>query len=263
MKKNILFTDIDSTLIINSKEQKYLDKNKYVCVSKKYGIPAGFMSVENYNKLHELNKLFTIIPITSRCLNSYLDIDFGFIPEFSLVDNGAILLEHNSVNKNWVNESESRIKDFLPEYKRIRKTMMLNDYYEKWGSPFVLDFKTEKQDVNGEKLLCILTEKFKSFIFYPSKTYKSIIVISPTNTKAENVKRFMRKYNIKRELSNTKNEYKVFIAGDSQADWPMLKLTKNSFGIDDGPAQNKYNKDEFKKNISGFTSFILNSLLTK
>lgn len=256
MKNKVFFTDLDSTLIVNSKDPKYRDEKKYVCVSRKYGQPAGFISIENYRKLQELSKRVTIIPITSRCLNSYMDIDLGFTPEYSLVENGAILMEGNTVNKRWLNNSELRILGCQTIYSEIRKILIENGYYEKWGSAFLIDFAASNPD--KEKMTKIIQElkiQYPNIRIYPTSSYKGISFITEKITKETTVSRFMNTFGLKDE--------NVFAAGDAEPDWEMLFMFENSYGLDDGYAKHKFDKQEWKEDIDSFTSFVLDSILEK
>lgn len=202
MKQKILFTDLDSTLILNSGAPKYLDETKYVCVSRKYGRPSGFMRLDNFQKLQEVNKIYTVIPITSRCLTSYMDVNLGFTPEYSLVDNGAILLNGREILTKWMMNSETSIENSCEVFKKCREYLISLGYFEKWGSPFVLDFSTKRKDLNipavREGLLKDMLNPEKSPIAkstldgvinnYISGSLHSILIVNSKMTKEKSIK---------------------------------------------------------------------------
>lgn len=253
MKNKIFFTDLDSTMIVNSKESKYRDETKYVCVSKKYGQPAAFMTIENYQKLKELSEQVTIIPITSRCLSSYMDIDLGFTPEYALIENGAILLENNVVNKRWINNSELRLLGCQPIYSEIRKKLIENGYYEKWGSAFLIDFISDNPEKERmTKVIEELKKEFSNIRFYPTTSYKGISFVTEKITKATTISRFMNTFGLK--------DTNIFVAGDAEPDWEMLFMFENSYGLSDSYAKHKFDKQKWKDDINSFTSFILDSI---
>lgn len=274
MKQKIFFTDLDSTLILNSGDPKYLDETKYVCVSRKYNRPSGFMRLANFQKLQEVNKVYTVIPITSRCLTSYMDVNLGFTPEYSLIDNGAILLNGREILTKWMMDSETSIENSCEVFKKCREYLISLGYFEKWGSPFVLDFSTKRKDLNipiiREELLKDILDYEKSPIAkytldgvinnYISGNLHSILIVNSKMTKEKSIKRF---------IDCVVNHYdlgKIYVAGDSTPDFGMLKAFENSFGTAESPANTKFNmdSDDFREdtdNISEFTSFILDKLL--
>lgn len=274
MKQKIFFTDLDSTLILNSGNPKYLDETKYVCVSRKYGRPSGFMRLDNFQKLQEVNKIYTVIPITSRCLTSYMDVNLGFTPEYSLVDNGAILLNGREILTKWMMDSETSIENSCEVFKKCREYLISLGYFEKWGSPFVLDFSTKRKDLNNleikEEFLKGISNPDESPIAkytldgvinnYISGSLHSILIVNSKMTKEKSIKRFIDYVGNHDDIGN------VYVAGDSAPDFGMLKAFENSFGTVESPANTKFSmgSGDFSKdadNISEFTSFILDKLL--
>lgn len=274
MKQKIFFTDLDSTLILNSGDPKYLDETKYICISRKYNRPSGFMRLDNFQKLQEVNKVYTVIPITSRCLTSYMDVNLGFTPEYSLVDNGAILLNGREILTKWMMESETSIENSCEIFRKCREYLISLGYFEKWGSPFVLDFSTKRKDLNipavREGLLKDMLNPEKSPIAkstldgvinnYISGSLYSILIVNSKMTKEKSIKRFIDCVGNHDDFGN------IYVAGDSAPDYCMLKAFENSFGTVESPANTKFSmgSDDFSKdadNISEFTSFILDKLL--
>ena len=274
MKQKIFFTDLDSTLILNSGDPKYLDETKYVCVSRKYSRPSGFMRLDNFQKLQEVNKIYTVIPITSRCLTSYMDVNLGFTPEYSLVDNGAILLNDREILTRWMIDSETNLETSYDAFKNCREYLISLGYFEKWGSPFVLDFSTKRKDLDipivRKGLLKDILKPEKSPIAkytldgvinnYISGSLRSIVIVNSKMTKEKSIKRFIDC------VVNHDDLGKIYVAGDSTPDFGMLKAFENSFGTVESPANTKFSmgSDDFRKdadNINEFTSFILDKLL--
>ena len=73
-KRRLWATDMDSTLICNQPVNKF-----GVCVAVKGGKNTSFMKNETYDKLMKLINCedINILPITSRCRTSYLNIYFN------------------------------------------------------------------------------------------------------------------------------------------------------------------------------------------
>lgn len=255
MFKPIWFTDIDSTIILNSKDTKYLDESKYHCVSYKCGKPSGFMSVQNFNLLQEIQKRCMVVPVTSRCLSSYMDIHLGFTPELALIENGAILLDGYTVSKTWINESEKLLEPYMNDYSKIREYLISRGYTEKWGSTYLLDFHTRSEKSEIERME--IQEHLSKYEGIQSFVGKSSVIVTHTMNRKE--------FNIGRLVKYIKicPKRKIIVSGDSQADWGMLAMTTHSYGLDDSPAYNKFNKEEFDEHLENFLDWVMYSVYCK
>ena len=81
---NILFTDLDNTLIYSKKT----DIAEKIPVELYNGEINSFMSKYSYELLHKLNEMLLIVPITTRTYIQYSRIDLGFNPKYVLCANG-------------------------------------------------------------------------------------------------------------------------------------------------------------------------------
>ena len=108
-KRKLWATDMDGTLICNQPVNKY-----GICVAVKGGKNSSFMKNETYDKLMKLINCedINILPITSRCRTSYLNIYFNKFFDRALVENGAILVSNNKQEEiEWITESREIIKE--------------------------------------------------------------------------------------------------------------------------------------------------------
>ena len=102
---NILFTDLDNTLIYSKKT----DIAEKIPVELYNGEVNSFMSKHSYELLHKLNEMLLIVPITTRTYIQYSRIDFGFNPKYVLCANGGILLKDGIKSDEWYAKSEDHV----------------------------------------------------------------------------------------------------------------------------------------------------------
>lgn len=276
--KPYLFIDIDSTLIVNSKDDKYRNSEAYVVVGHKGGETMGYMSVENYKLLHYLRGYYTIIPVTSRNYQSYRSVNFGFEPEWALVENGARLVYGGKLveGTSWGIESESNLKPYRDLYSALITIITDLGYIRKANSEHILDFYypadgdyTPVQNKKREQLCDWLrwlssTLSAMPIEVYISKNMHSILITYLKNKKSSGIHRLLK--HIHKNLSSP-YIYKIlkqsYAAGDSEADWGMLGIVGESYGVGDSPATHNLSENEFNKDKESFTSFILTSLANK
>ena len=111
---NILFTDLDNTLIYSKKT----DIAEKIPVELYNGEVNSFMSKHSYELLHKLNEMLLIVPITTRTYIQYSRIDFGFNPKYVLCANGGILLKDGIKSDEWYKESLDIVKPSSDEREK-------------------------------------------------------------------------------------------------------------------------------------------------
>ena len=186
----------------------------------------------------------------------------------------AILLNGREILTRWIIDSETNLETSYDAFKKCREYLISLGYFEKWGSPFVLDFSTKRKDLGNlevrEEFLKSISNPDESPIAkytldrvinnYISESLHSILIVNSKMAKEKSIKRFIDC------VGNHDDPRKIYVAGDSAPDFGMLKAFENSFGTVESPANNKFSmgSDDFRKdadNISKFTSFILDKLL--
>lgn len=250
----IFATDLDSTIIVN-KPPKNLDG--YICISE---TPRGksYISQNNLNKLIKINNLAKIIPITTRGLVSYNTINLGFSFEFALVDNGAILLHNNKIDKEWLKESQEIFKNGKPFFDIAYNYLESNGFKTKTNSEFTIDFNIkdmtlEERDYHYEKLVELIGDKFDVFkAGYNENGLKGIYATYKDFNKGDSLKRLIKKLG---------KIDKVIVAGDSGSDWSMMKQTLNSIGLSDSPSQYQFEKEKFKNYTYDYIDFVIDTVL--
>ena len=102
----LFFADIDNTLIYSYKHnignetigvEFYPEKNKMI----------SFMTKTSWELLQKAAEKVIFIPTTTRTMEQYQRINFGFTPMYALVCNGGVLLENGQENTQWYVDSRS------------------------------------------------------------------------------------------------------------------------------------------------------------
>lgn len=250
----IFATDLDSTIIVN-KPPKNLDG--YICVSE---TPRGksYISQDNLNKLIQINNLAKMIPVTTRGIVSYNTINFGFPFEYALVDNGAILLHNNEIDKEWIEESRKIFEDGKSLFDITYNYLESNGFKTKTNSEFTIDFNVrdmtlEERDYHYEKLVELIGDKFDVFkTGHNENGLKGIYATYKEFNKGDSLKRFIK------DLGTID---KLIVAGDSGSDWPMMEQTPYSVGLSDSPAKYVFEKEKYKNYTYDYIDFVIDTIL--
>lgn len=240
-----LFTDLDSTIITTQGNEENIVPVSHT----KRG--TSYIKETNLKKFQELSKELQIIPVTTRGIVSYNTIDLGVPFSHALLDSGAILLINGEVDKTWLKESENIFKSERELFQVGKNYLESQGFRSKTDSPFVIDYRLEvineeKQAIAFEELNALIGEKFDVF----KAGNRGIFATHKELNKGKNLIRFQKKY----------GKDSMITAGDSEADWPMLKISDKSIGLTDSPATYQFNKDTFKENNYLFLDFVLDSI---
>lgn len=240
-----LFTDLDSTIITTKKGEENI-----VPISK---TPRGtsYIKETNLKKLQELSREIQIIPVTTRGIVSYNTINLGIDFSYALLDSGAILLVNGEIDIAWLGESEDIFQSEIELFEKGKSYLENQGFRSKTDSPFVIDYRLEvideeKQRIAFEGLKSLIGEKFDVF----KAGNRGIFATHKELNKGKNLIRFQKEY----------GKDSMITAGDSEADWPMLKISDKSIGLTDSPATYQFNKDTFKENNYLFLDFVLDSI---
>ncbi len=267
-KKVILvFSDIDGTLIQKAKEGDNVEG--LVPVSKtKYG--CSYMTAEQIKNLQQLDNEIEIVLTTSRGLESYETIHFGFTPEHVLIESGSVLITEGKKDEQWDNQVKEDImgEDFklLQKIKEIVCSSGYSMKYEK--NEYLLDFvdkeyleeknedkKQTKFDTLQKKLLGD-PEIGNKFICYSHNN--GLTVVYKGLDKGEMIERY--KQRIKKEYGISDEDLFTVSMGDSAADSTMFKITDYSFGTKGSGATFEYEISKTLESKLGFTDFIFKGL---
>lgn len=170
----------------------------------------------------EILNSIKVIPVTSRCEQSYKNIYLKSFFSDALVDNGAILVTDDTILYNlWIKKSREIVNEDSETLHKIKSILKEYGLQDKWGSEFTADFF--RKDISKNEILEISTllKKYEdNFLINIGKDY--VLVSYKKLSKGENIKRY----------ANLFNKNILLTAGDNLEDISMFKYSKYSIGKD-------------------------------
>ena len=226
---DILFTDLDNTLIYSKKT--YIKKRISVEVYK--GEDNSFMSKYSYELLKKLHEKLLIVPVTTRTYMQYERINLSIVPKYVLCANGGQLLKNGASDNEWylksleiiegsAAERQKAFKILEKDKRRIFECRNIDDLFIFTKCD---DMKAVVKDLKSElnlDLVEVLYNKEKLYIM-PKKL-----------NKADTVRRFINEYKGKR----------IFAAGDTEFDKGMIELADIGFAHKKLNIKNTFNEYE-------------------
>ena len=226
---DILFTDLDNTLIYSKKT--YIKKRISVEVYK--GEDNSFMSKYSYELLKKLHEKLLIVPVTTRTYMQYERINLSIVPKYVLCANGGQLLKNGASDNEWylksleiiegsAAERQKAFKILEKDKRRIFECRNIDDLFIFTKCD---DIKAVVKDLKSElnlDLVEVLYNKEKLYIM-PKKL-----------NKADTVRRFINEYKGKR----------IFAAGDTEFDKGMIELADIGFAHKKLNIKNTFNEYE-------------------
>ncbi|MBR1646684.1 MAG: HAD hydrolase family protein [Selenomonadaceae bacterium] len=213
----ILFAcDLDGTLIHSYK--KFRDGD--ICVEIYDGHEQSFISPRALDLLKKISAQIDFVPITTRSIAQYRRIFWteDFRPKVAVVANGSYLLdgdEQKNFLRDFVDEEISR------ELETLREKFSTDD---RFNICRIVDesflFLRRSDDFDGEI-------SFDTNLTV-GQTGKKIYLFPPRLNKGEALKKLSEKFPAD----------KIFCAGDSEIDFPMLELADEAFGFKFTPFDN-------------------------
>ena len=217
---NILFTDLDNTLIYSKKT----NIEEKIPVELYNGEINSFMSKYSYELLHKLNEMLLIVPITTRTYIQYSRIDLGFNPKYVLCANGGILLKDGIKSDEWYKESLDIVKLSSDErekaYAFLQKDKRRKFECRNIDDLFIFTKCDETEDVVRD-LESRLDMTKVEVLYNKDKLY----IMPKSLNKADTIKRFIREY--------AKEKVQMFAAGDTEFDIGMIELADIGFAHKD------------------------------
>ena len=226
---DILFTDLDNTLIYSKKT--YIKKRISVEVYK--GEDNSFMSKYSYELLKKLHEKLLIVPVTTRTYMQYERINLSIVPKYVLCANGGQLLKNGASDNEWylksleiiegsAAERQKAFKILEKDKRRIFECRNIDDLFIFTKCD---DIEAVVKDLKSElnlDLVEVLYNKEKLYIM-PKKL-----------NKADTVRRFINEYKGKR----------IFAAGDTEFDKGMIELADIGFAHKKLNMKNTFNEYE-------------------
>lgn len=125
MKKVILATDLDNTMIFSYKQKTSED----ICVEINKEKPQSYMTPAAIKLFDRLSEQLCLVPVTTRSVEQYQRITFSTTPSFALTANGAILLQNGEYHAEWCAESEKLVVPYRDEMQRLCADLSEQDLY--------------------------------------------------------------------------------------------------------------------------------------
>ena len=242
---NILFTDLDNTLIYSKKT----NIEEKIPVELYNGEINSFMSKYSYELLHKLNELLLIVPVTTRTYIQYGRIDLGITPKYVLCANGGILLKDGIKSDKWYKESLDIVKPSSDErenaYAFLQKDKRRKFECRNIDDLFIFTKCDETEDVVKD-LESRLDMTKVEVLYNKDKLY----IMPKSLNKADTIKRFIREY--------ATEKVQMFAAGDTEFDAGMIELADIGFAHKD---LNINSKNIFNDYEGLFSDFYLEKVL--
>lgn len=237
-KFNILFSDLDGTLIFSAKLRQVGD----IVIEFKNGEPISCITAR---QAELFPRLAGVIPVTTRSVEQYRRIEFarfGFSPEFALCDNGGTLFVNGNADEGWTEWSRGIAEECSDELSRFRELLELDprrSFETRLVDGLFLFTKSKEPPQTLEYLgrgeLC------ESFF-----TGEKVYVVPKKLSKGAAVKRLAEQL----ELSE------FAAAGDSLMDLPMLNAAATAVFTENIPAELVAAREKIRRPREGFPEFV-------
>lgn len=203
----ILFAcDLDNTLIHSYKKFREGD----ICVEIYDGREQSFISPRALDLLKKISARIFFVPVTTRSIEQYRRIFWAenFCPRFAVVANGAFFLDGA--------RQENFLREVVAPYEEELKLQLAAADEKIFSIARIVDesflFLKCREDFNAEKI-------FFDTSLTVQRTGKKIYLFPPRLNKGEALKLLTKKF----------SPEKIFAAGDSEIDLPMLELADVAF----------------------------------
>ena len=212
----ILTTDLDNTLIYSYKYD--IGKNKR-CAEIYQGREISFITEKTYELLKQLSEKIMIVPVTTRTREQYDRIDLGIKDfKYALVCNGGVLIENGEENKQWYDDSRKLTQK--SDSQIVRAIKLLKDDNEVcFEIRYIRELFVFTKSNTPEKTAACLRETLDN----------EKVDIFTNGTKVYAVPKGLDKGLALRRLRQKTGADRIFAAGDSEFDIPMLKEADKAF----------------------------------
>ena len=206
MKKVLFACDLDNTLIHSYKRRRADD----ICVEIYDGHEQSFISPKSLDLLKKIAEKIIFVPVTTRSIAQYRRIFWteDFFPRYAVVANGAYLLNGDN-QENFLQV----IAPYADELEVQREKFSTD---ENFNICRIVDesflFLRCRDEIDAEKI------SFDT-ILTAQHTGKKIYLFPPELNKGNALRRLIKKF----------SPEKIFCAGDSEIDLPMLELADVAF----------------------------------
>lgn len=238
-KFNVLFSDLDGTLIFSASRKKVGD----IVIEHKDGEDISCVTARQAELLPNIGN---IIPVTTRSVEQYRRIEFpkGFAPEYALCDNGGTLLINGESDGPWLERSADIFREAMEDISRFR-ALLERDPDRRFEVRMVDGFFLFTKSANPVLTLARLGTGESCECF---ATGEKVYVIPKRLNKGAAVKRLAELIGLPREG--------IFCAGDSLMDVPMLNAAHTAIFTENIPEDKITVPERIQRPANGFSEFV-------
>lgn len=207
----ILACDLDGTLIHSHK--KFRDGD--ICVELYDGREQSFISPRALDLLKQIAAQIWFVPVTTRSIAQYRRIFWaeGFCPRYAVAANGAYLLDGDE-SENFLRDAVEPHVDELEALREKFSSAAEFDICRVVDGSFL--YLRCRDDLDAEKISRDLQPLTSLAVRH---TGRKIYIFPPQLNKGEALRGLVKKF----------SPTKIFAAGDSEIDLPMLELADVAF----------------------------------
>lgn len=236
MRKCAYVSDIDRTLIFSTSFFNEYPCSKKLVEVEKFKNGFSYMTEEGNEALLLFARKNTFIPVTSRTLEQYQRINFGFEPKYAITSMGGVILEDGRPMEEWTKNMLSKVN--LAEKDSIEKWLKDKGYEPRFQDGCFFFFKTEDTDFSD------ITQKHPNWRLICQNKKRYIVPEHISKMKAIN---YLMDY--------LKIDF-IGASGDSMLDMDMLKGANVAVVPDTAYIKNEAESKGFKIAPGGAASVV-------
>lgn len=214
---DIFASDLDNTLIYSYKRDIGAQK---ILVERYEGRGVSFMTAKTHHLIDKVRKVMRFIPVTTRSTQQYRRILFSpdWIPQTALTANGGVLLRDGVSDADWYATSQTYTQSAEPALQRAQEVLERDPDrtldVRRVDGLFVFT-KSANVPATLERLRAAVDNAQVELFENGAKVY----VVPRALDKGSGVRRLRQQY----------PQARVFAAGDSVFDLPLLKQADVAF----------------------------------
>ena len=215
MKDIVFASDLDNTLLYSHSHKREGD----VCVEHIKGEAHGFMTPLAIERLREVSQKVQLIPVTTRSVEQYRRIEWpeGTAPEYAVTTNGAVLLKNGEADAAWRKAHDALITPAREEIARCHALYLGDRAFIRCrivDDAYLFVYCADGVDAQAQAEKC---QKRTSLRVEPSG--RKIYFFPPELTKGAALRELRRRFSPR----------KVYAAGDTAMDAPLLAAADRAF----------------------------------
>lgn len=252
----ILASDLDNTLIYSYKHDI---GNCKIPVEWKDGKILSYMTEYAYYALNQVIHEVLFVPVSTRSVEQYQRIQLlkQGEPKYAIVSNGGTLLVEGKEDKDWAEETKKLIQKAMPTLEKVI-TFLIMDQDRSLEVRLVDESFVFTKSKNPEGTLQRLKEQFVDSTVEFYHNGEKIYAVPAILNKGNAVCRLLKRIGIS-------NQNKLYAAGDSEFDLPMLEIADMAFcpKVISNQMQNQKQKKRCSDGSTILSDVIFQALLKK